>query len=157
VARTKTETYAITTTGVGRVDYSQDVQKSVEPITTSWQSQYKEYDQFSVLGLSTVTRDYLLNQGYVVMVYDYYLSSPSNVAIELAVDMYSALGNWLEIAHKIANQYVDLNIAKGWPFFNKWRIRVINANVLPIDCYFSAHGITTTETEYYGTGVPGIP
>jgi hypothetical protein len=148
-----TNSQAISTIGVGRVDDSISIGTSVEPVTSSWQETYKEQDQFNVGAASTVIREYDLLQGYVVMVYDIYLSTPSILDVDLEVDMFSALGNWVEVSHKVATQFVDLIISKGHPFFKKWRIVVANAGAA-YDAYFSAHGITTTETEYYGTGSP---
>jgi len=156
VARTKFEIFTVPTTGVGRADYSQDVEKSVEPITTSWQSDYDLYDAFTVGIGATVIREYDLTSGYVIIVYDYYLSTPSVSVIDLEVDLLTALGNWFPVAEKSNTQSVDINMAKGFPFGKKWRILATNYGGAPVDCFFSAHGITTLETQYYGTA-RGIP
>ena len=138
-------------TGVGRTDYSQSIAQSVEPLTTDWQSDYHVYRTFNIGAGLTHTEEILIDSGFVIVPFDYYLSCYPSVDMGLRVYLYSALGNYVLVADKIGTQFIDLRLAKGIPFFNKWQIRARNYGGAPADFYFSAHGITTRETTYYGS------
>lgn len=141
----------ITAVGVGRSDYSQNVEQSVEPIISSWQSGYNTYKAFSVDPAETHTEEILIDTDYVIIPYDFYLSCYPSVDLSLEIDIYSALGNWIPILNKQGTQFIDALLSKGFAMARKWRIKVINNGGVLTDCYFAAYGITTSETEYYGS------
>lgn len=136
--------------GVGRADYSQSVEQSVEPVVTSWQQDYNDYETFTITAGSSTSQEVTVTADYVIMLYDFYLSSSEANVLELAIDMLSAAGNWVVVARKSATQYIDINLSKGFAFFKKFRIRAWNYGGTDAPCYFSAHGIITTETQYFG-------
>jgi hypothetical protein len=141
----------VTSLGVGRVDYSQSVEQSVEPIIRGWQSGYNAYKTFTVGAGDTHIEEILIDSTNIIIVYDFYLSCYPSADLSFEVDFYSRLGNWINIVNKQGTQCVDVRLSKGWPMARKWRIIVINNGGGAVDCYFSAHGITTSETEYYGS------
>lgn len=148
---TRLQTFIVPPTGVGRTDYSQSIAQSVEPLTTDWQSDYHVYRTFNIGAGLTHTEDITIDSGFVIVPFDYYLSCYPSMDIGLRVYLFSALGNYVVVADKVGTQFIDLRLAKGIPFFNKWRIRARNYGGAPADFSFSAHGITTRETTYYGS------
>jgi hypothetical protein len=140
----------IAAVGVGRADYSQNIEQSVEPIITSWQREYQHYEEFTVGAGASVTKDIDIESATVAIIYDYYLSSFSSVVLDLDVEALLVSGAYVPIAMKSALQAVDIRLAKGFPMFRRWRITVTNHGGADADCHFSAHGIVTDETMYTG-------
>lgn len=141
-------------TGVGRKDYSQNVEFAVEPQIRSWQSEYRHFTYLDIPAGSTVVTEIDIVEKTVVMLYDAYLSAPINSMLRLKLDFFSVTGTWELITDKTDLGTVEIYYARGFPLFDKYRITVTNyggadltgPNAVP----FSAHGIVTSEEEYYG-------
>lgn len=145
------QTFAVTPTGVGRTDYSQGVEASVEPIIRSWQAPYQVYSSFHLTPLTSHIEEFLILAGFVAVPFDFYLSSIPAVALDLAIDVFSSNGIYERAVQKSGTQFIDVRVAKGIPFTTKWRITARNNDAfIATDCYFSAFGITAGESSYYG-------
>lgn len=151
MVQTKTTTFTVVATGIGRKDYSESIEQSVEPIVRSWQSSYNHYAEFlNLLAGTNVVQEISIDSGMVVMLYDFYFSSSIAILLDFRADAFIE-DTWVPIVRKSNLQFIDYNIPKGFPFFSKWRVRVANLDaLLAADCFLSAHGITTPESQYYG-------
>lgn len=140
----------LTPLGVGRKDYSQNIEYAVEPQIRSWQSEYKHFEDVDVPAGGSVTNEIDIEERTVVMIYDFYLSTPSNSMLRLRVEFFTAIGTWELMTDKTHLQTVEIHYARGFPLFDKYRITVTNYGASDLTCPFSAHGIVTGEEEYYG-------
>ena len=77
------KTVTVPALGVGRKDYSTNVEMSVEPLIRSWQEEYQFYDTFVVPAGYSVTREIDIPTQTVVMMYDVYLSTTLNALLHL--------------------------------------------------------------------------
>lgn len=143
-------TFAVTPEGVGRPDYSMNIEMSVEPQIRSYQTEYKHFEEIAVAAGATVQTEINITEQTVVMIYDFWLSTPSNAMLHLKVEFYSAAGTWEEMADKSSLQTVEIHYTRGFPLFDKYRINVTNYGDNPITALFSAHGVVTDEEIYYG-------
>lgn len=148
------ESKTLAATGVGRKDYSQNIEFAVEPQIRSWQSEYKHYVDLDIPAGSTVVTEIDIVEKTVVMLYDVYLSAPINSMLRLKLDFFSAIGIWGLIMNKTDLGTVEIHYERGFPLFDKYRITVTNygtTNLIGnLAASFSAHGIVTSEEEYYG-------
>jgi len=142
--------FAVTTTGVGRRDYSQNIEESVEPEIRSYQAEYKHFEGMDVEAGATVQTEIKITEETVIMIYDFWLSTPSNAMLHLQVEFFSKAGTWEEMADKSSLQTVEIHYTRGFPLFDKYRISVTNYGLNDIVALFSAHGIVTSEEIYYG-------
>lgn len=148
MTRTNTTVFTATPTGTGRTDYSQDVQKTVEPITQSWQETYKDYQAFTLNVGESATIETPIPSPYMILLYNFYLSCYPASDIELHVQYFhTSFQSWNDIVAKQANQTIDVLLEKGFPFLGKYRIISTNLGLAPIDCFYSAHGIITTQSQ----------
>jgi hypothetical protein len=151
---TERSTFTVTPTGVGRKDYSQDVQVQVEPIIRDYQSKYNSgLIELTVDANNSNQQEIEFETGYVYVLYDFFCSIPRNSLIRLKVDIYSAAGNWITIIDQYGYQNVITQLLKGFPMATKYRVTVYNYCPDEVDARFSAHGIRTEETRYYGRQV----
>ena len=146
-------TYSVTTTGVGRADYSKNVEQSVEPLIRSYQSEYNYNNTVNIGPGAEQIVEVSLPSGYVVLIYDFYVTNPNNVLVGVIMEFLTATGAWYFFTAKQDMITVSINLAKGWPVFNKYRFRITNNGLGAADFDISAHGIKTAETEYYGSVV----
>lgn len=145
---TGTLTFTVTATGVGRTDYSQDVQKTVEPVAYNWQETYSDYQAFSLNVGESATIEIPIALLHKILLYEYYLSCYPASNLLLQVDYFDATtGLWSNLIAKTANQHVDVRFERGFPFTTKYRIIATNLGVGAIDCYYSAHGILTLTSQ----------
>ena len=143
-------TFTVTPTGVGRKDYSQNVEESVEPEIRSYQAEYNHFEEIVLAAGATVQTEIDITAQTVIMMYDFWLSTPSNEMLHLKVEFYSAAGTWEEMADKSSLQTVEIHYTRGFPLFRKYRITVTNYGINAIAALFSAHGVVTEEDIYYG-------
>jgi hypothetical protein len=137
--------------GVGRKDYSTNVEYAVSPLIRSWQSPYNYQETIHVPAGATVTKEIDLTTGTVVILYDFSISSLRKVLLQLFVDAYGAGPPpfWRIIFTKTGYQKVTIVAASGFPFFTKYRVRIRNYGVFDLDTPLNVAGIETAETEYY--------
>lgn len=146
MTRTAQRTFSVASTGVGRTDYSQDVQKSVEPITFNWQETYREFQTFTLNVGETATFDVHTPSLYQIILYNLYLSCVPVSAILLDVQNLATsftLGTTFlsSFITKTGNGFVDVLLEKGQLVTELYRVNATNLGLAPIDCYFSAHGM----------------
>ncbi len=142
--------FAVVSTGVGRPDYSQSVELSVEPEIRSWQEEYKHFEEIDVSAGDSVTTEIDITEETVVIVYDFYLSAPRNVLLHMDLEFFTEAGAWASIIESSGYQTVPIHYARGFPLFRKYRVTITNYGEVDVLCRFSAHGTVTAENIYYG-------
>jgi len=144
-------TFTVTPEGVGRPDYSMNIEMSVEPQIRSYQTEYKHFEELLAIAAgASETREIAITEQTVIMLYDFFLSTPSNAMLHLEVEFFSKTGTWEQMADKTSLQTVEIHYTRGFPLFRKYRITVTNYGINVITAYFSAHGMVTDEEIYYG-------
>lgn len=143
-------TFTVTPEGVGRPDYSINVEKSVEPQIRSWQEEYQHFEEIDVGAGATETTEIEITARTVVLVYDFYLSAPRNVLLHLNLEFYTAEGTWASLQEESGYQTIPIHYKKGFRFFRKYRVTITNYGNADVLCRFSAHGLVTPVNIYYG-------
>lgn len=146
---------AIVATGVGKADYSATVGSATEPIVSSYQADYHYQETISALAPGAIqTIDVTLTSGYVVLFYDWEISTDQNEIISIVV--YEVLnGVATSVLAKGGYQKVTINLSKGFPFFGTIRLAIRNRSGILLDIDFHMHGINLPETQYYLSYHPG--
>jgi len=151
-------TFAVVPTGVGRKDYSENIEYATEPLIRSWQSRYSHSEVVSVPAGGSVVRTLVLTIEHVVMLHDLGISANRNVLIGLYVEAYNPdTGIWAPIASEMGYQKVIMQISAGFPIFDRYRITITNHSSHDLDIPFNAAGIETTEEKYYLAVHVGVP
>jgi len=150
VAKIKMETFSVAVTGVGRKDYSQEVQFSVEPVIRSYQHPYVFDEVYALNAGETRTIDVAIPSDTVVLLYDFLCSCPANVLLGfevLAIDQDGTVGS---IFGKSGYQKVGHHHSRGAPVFRTIRIILTNYSDLALSSVaVSLHGVYTSEQQYY--------
>lgn len=150
IARTRVETFTVTPTGVGRPDYSQNVEYSVEPIVRSMQTPYVHEDVYALLAGETRTVDVAIPSGMVVLLYDFLMSCPANVLLSFQIQTIDADGTVNTAFFKSAYQKVEHHLIKGVPVFQAIRLILTNQGEIALtNVEVSCVGIQLTQQEYY--------
>lgn len=142
--------FKVVPTGVGRQDFSQSVELSVEPQIRSWQQEYQHFEEIDVPEGDTVLTEIAITAQTVVIVYDFYLSAPRNVLLHMKLEFLTAAGTWALLIENSGYQVVPINYARGFPLFRRYRVEITNYGEEDVTCRFSAHGTETEENIYYG-------
>jgi len=151
--------YTVPTVGIGRKDFSESVQQSVEPLISSYQSDYHFSNEsiipdplLAVLPGEARQLDIALPAGNVVFAYDSYLScaDPTGTApISLEVFTFDAVtGAPFSVARVYGIQHVELRLSKGTSFRDTMRIVVTNNSAGALDFQFHTHGFYTSQAQY---------
>lgn len=143
------KTFAVKLVGVGRKDYSENVEASVEPQIRSYQEKYDHQEYIDVPAGTSVQSEIDIVAKTVVMLYDFYLSCPRNIQLGLLVETY-ADGVWTPLLIKTGYQTVEVHFTKGEPLFDKYRITVTNPSNEDVTASFNSFGVVTAEDIYYG-------
>jgi len=143
-------TFTVVPTGVGRPDFSQNVELSVEPQIRSWQQEYQHFEEIDVPAGDTVQTVIEITSQTVVIVYDFYLSAPRNVLLHMKLEFLTAAGTWALLMENSGYQIVPIKYAKGFLLFRRYRVEITNYSEEDVTCRFSAHGTETEENIYYG-------
>jgi len=146
----KRETFTVTPTGVGRRDFSQNVELAVEPQIRSWQEEYQHFEEIDVEAGDSVTTVIEITAQTVVLVYDFYLSAPRNVLLHMKLEFLTAAGTWALLIEDSGYQIIPINYSRGFPLFRRYRVEITNYSEEDVTCRFSAHGTETEENIYYG-------
>ena len=150
MAKLRTETFAVTPTGVGRKDYSQDVQFSVEPTIRSYQLPYTFQEAYILNAGQTRTIDINVPTGQVVMLYDMLMCCPANVLLSFEVQTIDMDGTVNSVFHKSGYQKVDHHLPRGVPVFATIRLIMTNNSTLNLtDVEVSLAGQQMSEEEYF--------
>jgi len=136
--------YDVAIEGIGRVDYSNAVELTTEPVISSWQNVYSYYTTVTVPAAGFLDVIIPISSDLVCLVYDYFASIPSNRLIRLIV--YDGAS---EVFNKAAYQTVTKHINRGKKFQGSILFRVYNyRTVAEPDMYLGAAGMFTTEEQY---------
>lgn len=150
MAKIRQQTFVVIATGVGRKDYSQQVEQSVEPIVRSYQNSYLLDEVYVVNGLSTRTIDVTIPANTVVLLYDFLASQVTAANIlglqVLAIDSAGLVNS---IFSKYGIQAVEHHHSRGAPVFQRIRIVLTNTAVGAVTVYVTIAGIVTGVEEYY--------
>lgn len=135
---------------MGRKDYSQQVEQSVEPIIRSYQNSYVIDELYTVNALSTRTITIDIPLETVVLLYDFLASQVDAADIlgmqVLAVD---SAGNASSIFSKFGIQAVEHHHSRGAPVFKQVRLVLTNTTVAAMTVYVTIAGIRTSVESYY--------
>ncbi len=143
------KSFTVVPTGIGRRDFSQNIEQSVEPLIESWQEDYLYNVALGVPAFSAATHEIDITEKTVVMIYDLFLSVALNALLVLHVEAYVD-GVWTHMAYMESYQTVKIHLSRGFPIFDKYRITITNySTTLALTCFFSSHGIVTDEDFYY--------
>ncbi len=152
----KTETFAVVATGVGRADYTQGTELSVEPTIRSYQSVYNSWQTITVPALGNLVTDVAIPGGHVAILYDFFATIPLKALLGLRVFAVSGI-----VVSEVLNRYkygsIDAHLSKGFPFFQTLRFTVYNYMATPLDVNIGAVGIYTDEEHYYLSTSPPSP
>ena len=150
MAKLRTETFTVTPTGVGRRDYSQDVQFSVEPTIRSYQLPYTFQEAYILNAGQTRTIDINVPAGQVVMLYDMLMCCPANVLLSFEVQTIDTDGVVNSVFHKAGYQKVDHHLPRGVPVFSAIRLIMTNNSTLNLtDVQVSLAGQQMSQEEYF--------
>ena len=142
------KSFTVVPTGIGRRDFSQNVEQSVEPLVESWQSDYLYNVALLLPGFSASIHEIDITEETVVMIYDLFLSVALNVLLILHVEAYVD-GVWTHMAYMESYQTVKIHLSRGFPLFDKYRITITNYGTETLVCFFSSHGIVTGDDFYH--------
>jgi hypothetical protein len=147
------KSWAITPVGVGRVDYSQNVEFSVEPIIRSYQDVYNYDDTWVLAPLETQVQTINIPGDTVVLLYDFLFCCVKNILLTVkveSIDMAMVVGT---VFDKSGYQRIEHHHTRGVPVFHQFRITVTNHSPteaidvvgLAVNCM----GLYTSRQEYY--------
>lgn len=150
MAKIRQQTFAVTPTGIGRKDYSQQIEQSVEPIVRSYQQSYILDEVYVVDALSTRTIDVDIPLDTVVLLYDF-LASQVDAADVLGLQVYAidTTGVASSIFSKFGVQQVEHHHSRGAPVFQQIRIVLTNPTGASMTVYLTIAGIQTSVEEYH--------
>lgn len=149
MAKIRQQTFPVIATGIGRKDYSQQVEQSVEPIVRSYQGSYVLDEVYVVAGSSTRTVDVSIPADTVVLLYDFLASHvTADQVLGLQVLAIDSTGVASSIFSKFGIQHVEHHHSRGAPVFQQIRIVLTNVSVLPKTIYVTIAGIETSVEEY---------
>lgn len=149
MAKIRQQTFPVTATGIGRKDYSQQVEQSVEPIMRSYQRSYVLDEVYVVDGSSTRTIDVSIPADTVVLLYDFLAShTVANQVLGLQVQALDSTGVASSIFSKFGTQYVEHHHSRGAPVFQQIRIILTNVSGLAKTIYVTIAGVETSVEEY---------
>lgn len=151
MAKIRQLTFSVTATGVGRKDYSQQVEYSVEPIVRSYQASYVLDEVYSVDGASSRTIDVTIPTDAVVLLYDFNASQLANNVMNLQVFAIDSAGTASSIFSKYGTQRVEHHHSRGAPVFQTIRIVLTNYAVGAVSIYVTIAGLYTGVKEYFQT------
>jgi len=135
--------------GIGRADYSNMTEFSVEPIIRSYQNVYSDWSTVIVPAGTRVSHDIAITSGTVVIIYDYYLAIPQNTLLGLIVYAISEAGVPTNVVSKSDYGTVVIHLPKGYPFFQTIRYSIENFHTEDLSVYAGAVGIYTDEEHYF--------
>lgn len=133
------------------MDYSQQVEYSVEPIVRSYQDSYVLDEVYTVSASSSRTIDVTIPVSTVVLLYDFLASCTKNQLLGFQVYALDSAGLASSIFSKHGYQKVEHHHSRGAPVYAQIRIVLTNGCSVAIDVYVTIAGIVTGVEEYYQT------
>jgi len=146
-------TFDVVSRGIGRKDYSGATEISVEPVITSWQSLYVySASTDPVPAGASVTIDVEVPFAQVVLLYDVFVSVPSNHLIRLVLQSIDAEGTIITDVDTTEYQKIIKHFLKGDSFFKTIRFILYNyGDEVEEDFVFGCSGLYTSLEEFYMT------
>lgn len=141
-------TKAITAKGVGRTDYSTNIEASVEPIIRSYQNSYKYINTYAIIPGATETVEVIFDPNHVLLLYDFVASCQKNVLLDFCVSVGNSEGVLEDVFDKYGYQKVEQHQARGAVTFVKWNATIKNMSALPITVVLNIVGIWLTKQQY---------
>lgn len=138
--------------GVGRPDYSQNVEFATEPITRSAETPYT-YNFSSTIGAGSSTIANVSVGSNVVFLYDFKASCDANVLMQMQIRSVASDGTTTVVSSEQGYQNCEYHSTKGYPFGNVVRVTLINRGPNAQNFEFYMAGLYTDETRYYLRGV----
>lgn len=142
------KTFTVPVRGVGRRDYSSGIEFSVEPVIRSYQDVYPYWDTLTVAPGSSETKDVEIGLGYMVLLYDFFATHPTNQMISLSV-FTVAEGVAGRVVEESKHGSISKHLSKGFPFFEIIRFKVENMGEDSLDINIGTMGIITSREEYF--------
>ncbi len=145
------QTFAVTPLGIGRRDYSQNVEVSVEPVIRSWETAYTYSVQamlnpgVTVLDLQTRPVD------RVWMLYDFFVSVPANVLLQLDAIAVPITGPEAAFLQEYDYQNIEKHLSRGMPigkFLSGYRLEITNHSLGALLGVYTVHGVDMDLTRY---------
>lgn len=135
---------------MGRKDYSQQVEYSVEPIVRSYQDGYIFDQLYTVDAASSMTINVTIPTNTVVLLYDF-LASCTNATTVLGMQVLAvdSAGLASSIFSKYGTQHVEHHHSRGAPVFQQIRIILTNTAGGQRTIYVTIAGIVTGVEEYH--------
>jgi len=148
--------YDVAIEGIGRVDYSNAVEVTTEPVITSWQNVYTDSALVAIPALGSTVVDLPITSDLVVIIYDFFASIPSNRLIRLEVIEIDSAGLSVTVLRETKYQTIAAHMSRGRKFQNRIQFVVYNYAPVPEPAMqIGAAGIFTTEQEFYLSISPG--
>ncbi len=149
----RTEVYAVVSRGIGRRDYSQGIEESVEPLTSSYQESYSDWDFQLVPAGGSITRNFAIPTGRVIVAYDFWASFPQFTLLQLQVLAYRILPAppvLSQVLITTAYGSIETRVTKGEPFYSgDARFVITNYAANDVWVSFGFAGIAVDEGQYY--------
>jgi len=144
------EVYPVQAQGIGRVDYSQIVERTTEAFITSWQNSYNYfYHVPNIPAGGSLLIDIPLNPLQVVILYDFFASIPSNQLIHLIVQVEDMTGAIAICLDKTGYQTIIHRISKGVQSINHIYFTVENYAAIPeTNMLIGCSGMYTSMAEF---------
>lgn len=151
MAKIRQQTFTVTATGVGRKDYSQQVEYSVEPVVRSYQDSYVLDEVYTVDASSSRTITVDIPVSTVVLLYDFLASCTANRLIGFQVSAVDSAGLTSSIFSKYGYQKVEHHHSRGAPVLASVQIVLTNGCASSVDIYVTLVGIVTGVEEFFQT------
>lgn len=147
--------FIVESRGVGRKDYSQIVEHTVEPVIRSYQSLYNDWDEITVPAGADFTHDFTIDSEYVAMVFDFFASAPVSSLLRMLIQSVDIETLIVGITvDECGYGRVEKHISKGSPFQDIIRFVIHNFGDSDVDVTIGAIGILTEAKQYQLTLTP---
>ncbi|MBU1037379.1 hypothetical protein KKF32_05175 [Patescibacteria group bacterium] len=142
--------WVVTARGIGRVDYSKQIEHSVEPTTRSYQGDYNYWEAVTLTAEDDTEVEISVTTGKVDIIYDYYVTTPTSVLLDLHVETIndSTPGS---VVHKFGYGTIHAYLPKGFAFLQTIKLTIHNYGDEDISGYIGIAGVEVDEDQYYMT------
>lgn len=141
---------SVVSIGIGRKDYSVNVEYSVQPLIRSWQDKYSYSNLIPVAAGAEVITVIPIPAADLYILYDLNISAEKNVLLRLQVDEWDPVTlAWIDAVFvKSGYQRVDLQIPDGFIFGDQYRVRVKNYSAFNLTIPLDISGIKASKANY---------
>jgi len=151
--------FTVAPRGIGRVDYSGAIEVTTEPFVAGWQEYYAHRSgDLTIPPVSDEVYDVPVTPGRVVLVYDYFATTPSNRLVRMAVDCIDVAGLVIPVFDKTAYQTIIAHLDRGFYFMDIIRVTITNFGTTPLtNLRIGCAGIHVSKEEFTGrvVDIPG--